>query len=106
MCTEGLFKFSLSPPPSGLQVHRSEGLIYMVLEFGDIDLARLLQVSQGDQSAGWALAKTLGGSQLRGQRHACMQAGRQNYHQAGRQAGGEVSFATWLLPLCWGEYGD
>lgn len=29
-----------------LQVHRSEGLIYMVLEFGDIDLARLLQVLQ------------------------------------------------------------
>lgn len=27
-----------------LQVHRSEGLIYVVLEFGDIDLARLLQV--------------------------------------------------------------
>lgn len=27
-----------------LQVHRSEGLIYMVLEFGDIDLAHLLQV--------------------------------------------------------------
>ena len=27
-----------------LQVHRSEGLIYMVLEYGDIDLARLLQV--------------------------------------------------------------
>jgi hypothetical protein len=30
-----------------LQVHRSEGLIYMVLEFGDIDLAHLLQVGCG-----------------------------------------------------------
>lgn len=26
-----------------VQVHRSEGIIYMVLECGDIDLARLLQ---------------------------------------------------------------
>lgn len=31
----------------GPQVHRSEGLIYMVLEYGDIDLARLLQVGRG-----------------------------------------------------------
>ena len=38
-------------PPSGCpQVHRSEGLIYMVLEFGDIDLARLLQVPGGGRA--------------------------------------------------------
>jgi hypothetical protein len=35
------------PPPPPPQVHRSEGLIYMVLEYGDIDLARLLQVDRG-----------------------------------------------------------
>ena len=36
------------------QVHRSEGLIYMVLEYGDIDLARLLQVLEGGGSGGVA----------------------------------------------------
>lgn len=40
-------------PPLSVQVHRSEGLIYMVLEFGDIDLARLLQVRGCVCGGGW-----------------------------------------------------
>jgi hypothetical protein len=35
-------------------VHQREGLIYMVLEFGDLDLARLLQVRAGRQTGGRA----------------------------------------------------
>jgi len=35
-----------------LQVIKSEGLIYMVLEYGDIDLARLLQRHEVTQKEG------------------------------------------------------
>ncbi len=35
-----------------LQVIKSEGLIYMVLEYGDIDLARLLQRHEATQKEG------------------------------------------------------
>ena len=35
-----------------LQVIKSEGLIYMVLEYGDIDLARLLQRHEAAQKEG------------------------------------------------------
>lgn len=41
--------------PLAPQVHRSEGLIYMVLEFGDIDLARLLQVGCVHVCVWWLL---------------------------------------------------
>lgn len=41
------------------QVHRNEGIIYMVLECGDIDLARLLQASRG-ALVGWLVAWLLG----------------------------------------------
>ena len=41
-------------PPPPQQVHQREGLIYMVLEFGDLDLARLLQVRAGRQTGGRA----------------------------------------------------
>lgn len=34
---------SPSPPHTPAQVYRAEGIIYMVLECGEIDLARLLQ---------------------------------------------------------------
>ncbi len=37
---------------SDMQVHRNEGIIYMVLECGDIDLARLLQASGGCRTLG------------------------------------------------------
>ena len=35
-----------------MQVIKSEGLIYMVLEYGDIDLARLLQRHEAAQKEG------------------------------------------------------
>ena len=35
-----------------VQVIKSEGLIYMVLEYGDIDLARLLQRHEAAQREG------------------------------------------------------
>ena len=35
-----------------VQVIKSEGLIYMVLEYGDIDLARLLQRHEAAQKEG------------------------------------------------------
>lgn len=47
-----LFSISIAqePPlkclPAAMQVVRGEGLIYMVLEYGDIDLARLLDRRQ------------------------------------------------------------
>ena len=55
---------------SFLQVHRSEGLIYMVLEYGDIDLARLLQVGgdlTGGCSTGSSAGSTRGGAKQRQQ---------------------------------------
>lgn len=42
-CRSPLTPASLPSNPSSLQVHRAEGIIYMVLECGEIDLARLLQ---------------------------------------------------------------
>ena len=52
------------------EVHRGEGLIYMVLECGDIDLARLLQVGP---VGGWAGASEGGG--VRGHRPRAPAAG-------------------------------
>ena len=92
------------------EVHRSEGLIYMVLECGDVDLARLLQVGCG----GWggqvcgqpANSVTAGAHRAPPSRHALRRPSRcrstkRRGESAAARAWTRTSFACTGSRCCW-----